>query len=90
MALQLKSLSRREFVDLDRRARNNDPEALDWFGSIWSEADRHSCFFCDVVVAGEHAIDGKPFAMILPETSGYDQMILAPHQPMPQIAAGNA
>jgi hypothetical protein len=77
-SLDLKSITRAAFAAIDKRAKAGDQEALDWFRSIWDEADPPNCFLCDAVISGERAIDGKPFAMILPETSGWDGLILAP------------
>lgn len=75
--LDLKSIARAAFNDLDRRARNGDQEARDWLREIWDGADPVACFLCDVHIDGEHAVNGKPWPMILPETTN-DELIIAP------------
>jgi hypothetical protein len=69
-ALQLKSLSRPEFTALDRRARNGDQEALDWFAHIWDDANPPECFLRDVEISGDRSINGKPFVMVFAGDAG--------------------
>ncbi len=75
--LDLKSITRTAFADLDRRARSGDQEAKEYFRDLWSDAIDPACFQCDVEISGENAINGRPYSIVLPETVN-DDLIIAP------------
>ncbi len=75
--LDLKSITRTEFNALDARRRAGDPEAADWFRTIWDGADPVVCFLCDVPIEGDRAVNGRPCLIVLAEITN-DDLILAP------------
>jgi hypothetical protein len=75
--LDLKSITRTEFNSLDARRLAGDENAANWFRELWDGTDPPACFICDRAIEGEHAVNGRPCLIVLPEITN-DDLILAP------------
>ncbi len=75
--LDLKSITRTAFNEIDRRRLAGDPDAADWFRSLWDAENPPACFICDAEISGEAAVNGRPCLIVLPEITN-DDLILAP------------